>query len=71
VQGLGESMFSLPHLLTWGLALMGAGLSLAASLGKVLGCLGSSGANRLTLVAYVCLGLSIALFTIRGLWVPA
>ena len=61
-------MDTIPHILTWALALLAAGLALAGSLGKVLGYISSSLSNTLTLVAYVCLGVSTFLFIIRGFW---
>lgn len=61
-------MDTIPHILTWALALFAAGLALAGSLGKVLGFISASLSNTLTLIAYAFLGLSTFLFIIRGFW---
>lgn len=56
----------LPHFMIWTLALAGAVFALVASLGKILGFLNASWANKITLVAYLLMGLSILIFVIRG-----
>jgi len=49
------------------LALLGAGLSLAASLLQTRGVVGERGARRINLMGYACMGASIALFIVAGL----
>lgn len=49
------------------LALLGAGLSLAASLLQTRGVVAERGARRLNLLGYVCMGASMAVFIVAGL----
>ncbi|MBU1276352.1 MAG: hypothetical protein KJ720_13335 [Proteobacteria bacterium] len=53
--------------LTWALAISGGGLALGAVLGKATGFMGPVWANRLTGASYAVMGLSMALFLVRGL----
>ena len=49
------------------LALLGAGLSVAASVLRARGVVAERGAHRLNLLGYVCMGASMALFVVAGL----
>jgi hypothetical protein len=53
--------------LTWLTASLGGGLALAAFLAKGRGWLGPVGAGRLFGTSYAFMGLSMALFALRGL----
>jgi len=53
-------------LLTWIFALAGAAAALGALLGKGAGFLGPVGTGRLWGVSYALMGLSMALFLVRG-----
>lgn len=53
-------------LFTWVLALAGAAAALGAMLGKSAGFLGPAGSGRLWGLAYALMGLSMALFLVRG-----
>jgi predicted membrane channel-forming protein YqfA (hemolysin III family) len=55
-------------LATWALALAAAALALVAASGRIMGWLGAKTVGRLYLGAYVLMGLSVALFVLRG-WV--
>ena len=52
--------------ITWVLALAGGGLALAAAGGRATGRLKPGVVSRLYLGAYVLMGLSVALFVLRG-----
>jgi hypothetical protein len=49
------------------LALLGASLSLAASVLRARGVVAERGAHRLNRLGYVCMGASMALFILAGL----
>ena len=49
------------------LALLGAGLSIAASALQARGVVAERGTRRLNLLGYLCMGASMALFIVAGL----
>ena len=54
------------------LALLGAGLCVAASVLQARGVVAERGAHRLSLLGYICMGASMLLFIVAGLrGVPA
>ncbi|MCF8041852.1 MAG: hypothetical protein K9K65_06215 [Desulfarculaceae bacterium] len=53
--------------LTWVLAAIGGLMALGAMLGKAGGWFGAAWARRLSGASYAFMGLSIALFVLRGL----
>lgn len=59
-------MPSLLPLLTWALALAGAASALGAALGKGKGLLNARWVNRLYILGYLLMGLSMALFVLWG-----
>lgn len=52
--------------LTWILAVAGALLSVAAVWAKAKGRLSPAATGRMNLGSYICLGLSVGLFVLRG-----
>jgi len=60
-----EALLSRPVVVA--LALLGAGLSVAASALRARGVVAEKGAHRLNLLGYVCMGASMALFIVAGL----
>jgi hypothetical protein len=55
-------------LATWALALAAAALALVAASGRIMGWLRPRAVGRLYLGAYLLMGLSVALFVLRGFW---
>lgn len=53
-----------------GLAVLGAAFSVLASLLQSKGRIGEETANRVNMVGYVFMGMSIALFVVAGLLAP-
>jgi hypothetical protein len=63
-----EALLSRPAVI--GLALLGAGFSVAASLLQRRGMVAERGARLINLLGYACMGASMALFIVAGLRGP-